>query len=56
MAEKDDWGRASAPKDKADIVRQTIVETLEAPRLAYINTDAFVDFQRKREEYERLFS
>ena len=36
-----------------DKVRQTIVETLEAPRLTGIKTEDFVKFAQKREIYER---
>ena len=36
-----------------DQVRQTIVETLEAPRLIGISTEDFVSFKQKREIYER---
>lgn len=36
-----------------DTVRQTIVETLEAPRLRGIETSDFVTFKQKREVYER---
>lgn len=34
-------------------VRQTIVETLEAPRLTGISTEDFVSFKQKRDIYER---
>lgn len=35
-------------------VRQTIVETIEAPRLTGIKTTDFVNFKEKFETYERL--
>ncbi len=42
--------------DKANTIKQTIVETIEAPRLTDISTTNFVLFTQKREIYERVIS
>jgi len=39
--------------EDASAIRQTIVETLDAPRLGGITTEDFVLFKQKREVYER---
>ena len=48
--------RESEPRTVAGTVRQTIVETLEAPRLTGITTADFVQFKQRREVYERRVS
>ena len=40
-------------KNQGATIRQTIVETLEAPRLVGIEVKDFVEFREKRHEYER---
>eukprot|EP00171_Calliarthron_tuberculosum_P002686 IDg2686t1 len=41
---------------KASTIRQTIIETIEAPRLSDITTASFVLFKQKREIYERVIT
>ena len=41
------------PRLRQTTVRQTIVETLEAPRLSGVSTEDFVKFKNAREIYER---
>jgi len=45
-----------AEGNRGDTVRQTIVETIEAPRLRDVSTSDFVEFQERREIYERQVS
>lgn len=50
-------GRSAADMqhhDKKDTVRETIVESLEAPRLSGMDRKKFSQFREKRKEYERL--
>lgn len=42
-----------ASEEHGDTIRQTIVETIEAPRLSGIKTEDFVRFKQKREIYVR---
>ena len=51
MTENDDT--ADIVMSDANIVKQTIVETLETPRLLGIDVSGFVSFKEKREIYER---
>eukprot|EP00171_Calliarthron_tuberculosum_P003196 IDg3196t1 len=41
---------------KGDTVKQTIVETVEAPRLTDVATSDFVTFKMRRQTYERVIS
>ncbi|PXF44743.1 hypothetical protein BWQ96_05502 [Gracilariopsis chorda] len=43
----------SGPETPTDTVRQTIIESVEAPRLRDISTEDFVLFKQKLEVYER---
>ena len=45
--------RKNGEKDSDETVRQTIVETLEAPMLKGVSTEEFVRFKRSRHLYEK---
>lgn len=52
-------GMAASPENRelgSKTVKQTIVETIEAPRLSGIETTDFVTFREKRANYERLLT
>ena len=53
MAPKKTCTDEASSAGDAETVRQTIVETIEAPRLKDIGTESFVEFKRRREIYER---